>query len=461
MKKTLMCLFALVCLIASTYAPRPAEAQGADDYWPHWRGPNADGSAPNANPPTEWSEEKNVRWKAAVPGKGSATPIVWGDMVIVQTAVPTGQQVATAGEQPTEPQSEGGRRRRGPAGIAPDGVLQFTVIAFDRSTGAELWKTVVSEGVPHEGTHPTGTWASASPVTDGERIYSFFGSRGLYCLDLEGKVIWDRDFGDMQIRLGFGEGASPVLAGDRVIVNWDHEGPSFIAALDKLTGQEVWRTERDEITSWSTPLVVTVDGRQQVITSATGKVRSYDVSTGELIWESTGMTLNAIPTPVAADGIAYVTSGFRGNALLAVRLSGARGDVTGSDAIVWSHDRDTPYTPSPLLYRGVLYFLKSNNGILSAFEAATGEPLFPTRRIDGVPNVYASPVGAANRIYVTGREGTVAVLEHGTEARVLAVNTLDDGFDASPALVDGEIYLRGRESLYCIADDAAGDREER
>jgi outer membrane protein assembly factor BamB len=235
------------------------------------------------------------------------------------------------------------------------------------------------------------------------------------------------------------------------VVNWDHEGESFIAALDKRTGKERWRVPRDEKTSWSTPLIVENGGRAQVITSATSRVRSYDLATGELIWQASGMTANAIPTPVYADGLVFLTSGFRGNALMAVKLAEARGDITNSPAVVWRYDRDTPYVPSPLLYGEELYFLKSNNGILSAFEAKTGKKLYGEQRLEGVPNVYASPVGAGGRIYVAGRDGGVAVVQQGPEFKLLALNRLDDGFDASPVPVDDELYLRGRKYLYRIS----------
>ena len=288
-------------------------------------------------------------------------------------------------------------------------------------------------------------------MTDGEHVWAYFGSRGLYCLDLDGNLIWERDLGDMRTRRAFGEGSSPALHGDTLVVNWDHEGDSFIVALDKLTGEEIWRRDRDEVTSWSTPLVVEHENRLQVVVSATGRVRGYDLESGADVWQAGGMTVNVIPTPVHVDGVVLVTSGFRGTALLAIRLDGATGDVTGSESILWSLDRDTPYTPSPLLYGRRLYLLKTNDGILSGFDALTGEKSFGPTRLEGVSNVYASPVGAAGRVYVVGRDGGAVVLADGPELEVLAVNELDDGFDATPALVDGEMYLRGRRHLYRIS----------
>ncbi len=433
-------------LLSHLFATPVAAESTADSYWPQWRGPQLTGVAPEADPPTVWSEGKNVAWKIEIPGKGSASPIVWDDNVYVLTAVPFGEPVAP--ETPLEG-SQGGRR---PRGIQPSQAQQFTILAIRRADGGIAWQKILREAVPHEGTHATATWASNSPVTDGEHIFAYFGSHGLYCLDMQGNLIWEKDLGDMQTRRAFGEGSSPALFGDTIVVNWDHEGDSFIVALDKATGEEIWRRDRNEITSWSTPLVVTHENRQQAIVSATDRVRSYDLESGKVLWEVGGMTVNVIPTPVHIDGLVVVTSGFRGNALLAIRLAGASGDLTGSDSIVWSLDKDTPYTPSPLLYGEQLFFTKTNDGILSSYNAVTGEHYFGPVRLNDVPNIYASPVGAAGRVYFAGRDGATVVLERGPDFKVLATNELDDGFDASPALVDKEIYLRGKSHLYRISE---------
>ncbi len=432
----LMAALALAAGVAGAAPPGSSDVEGG---WPAWRGPSRTGSAPAGNPPIEWSETKNVRWKKAVPGLGLSSPIVWGDRLFLTTAVPTGEKVGNA--------PPAGRRD----GVPPDRVLSYEVLALDRADGSTAWKRSVRTEAPHEGTHPDGAWAAGSPVTDGEVLIAFFGSRGLYAFDLDGAELWRRDFGDMRTRLGFGEGSSPALHGDRVFVIWDHEDDSFMFALDKMTGEEIWRRDRDEMTAWTTPLVVVHGGRTQVVTSATNRVRSYDADTGEPIWEATGMTLNAIPSPVYEDGVVYLTSGFRGSKLLAVRLDGAEGDVTGTENVVWSVDRDTPYVPSPLLHDGVIYFTKSNSGILSAFDAGTGEALYANQRLGAVRNVYASPVGVGDRVYFASRDGEFLVARAGPTFEVLAENELDDRFDASPAIVGDEIYLRGRGNLYCIA----------
>jgi outer membrane protein assembly factor BamB len=405
------------------------QAQG----WPEWRGPNGTGVAPGATPPVEWSEGKNVRWKVEIPGRGSASPIVWQDRVYVLTAIPA------EGDPGARPATVKGRNR-------------YVVMALDRKTGKTVWERTAREEAPHEGTHNQfGTYASSSAVTDGQVLIASFESRGIYAYDLSGKKLWEVDLGDKTMRNEFGEGSTPALHGDTVVIVWDNQGESFIVALDKTTGKERWRANRDEIDSWATPLVVEVNGGAQVITSGMRRVRSYDLASGKIVWEMAGLTMNPIPSPVYADGVVYLMSGFRGNSLKAVRLADAKGDITDTPAILWTFDRDTPYVPSPLLYDGTLYFLKGNTGVLSAFDAKTGKPHYQLQRIEGVPNVFSSPVGADGRVYVAGQDGGIAVIKHGPTYEVLATNKLDDKFDASPALVDGEIYLRGYRYLYSVA----------
>ena len=421
-------------LTAVLYAADPA----AERFWPQWRGPHATGVAPHAKPPLEWSETKNVRWKIEIPGRGSSSPIVWGNQIFLTTAVPAGVSLAES-HQP-----------RG--GVTPRVPHRFIVMAIDRATGKVLWERVAKEEAPHEASHQdNGTWAASSAVTDGEHVIASFESRGIFAYDLKGNPVWQVDFGDKQMRNEFGEGSTPALHGNHLVVVWDHLGGSFIAALDKRTGKELWRQKRDEIDTWATPLVVDHGGRRQVIVPGMNRLRSYDLQSGAVVWHTAGLTMNPIPSPVAGDGMVFATSGFRGNSLKAIRLAGAKDDITGTPAVAWTLDRDTPYVPSPLLYNGVLYILKTNNGLLSAFDAKSGTPHYQLQRLDKAPNVFASPVGAAERVYIAGRDGTTVVLRHGRTFDVLAENTLDDGFDASPALVDDQIFLRGYKYLYAIA----------
>jgi outer membrane protein assembly factor BamB len=459
--------------------------------WHRWRGPNADGVAPHADPPITWDEATNVRWKVEIPGLGSSTPIVWGDQVFVLTAIktdrggappaaadtddpapsrPRAREAARRGDgentqaqagtikqgRPGPPRGRSGRGGRGSA--APTNVYQFVVLSFDRRTGERKWQHTANETVPHEGFREgDNTFASGSPVTDGRYLYASFGSYGVYCYDLEGKPIWNRDLGDMQTRNGFGEGSSPALYGNRLIVPWDHEGQSAIYCLDAESGETIWEARRDESTAWATPLVIEHGGRTQVVTNATNRSRSYDLNTGELLWECGGQTANAIPSPVSAGNLVYCMSGFRGSAVFAIPLDAA-GDLTGGAKVSWYHDGQTsyrpgtPYVPSPLLYGDLLYFTKSNNAILSCLKAETGEVVFDNERIAGLGTLYASPVAAADRVYLVDRDGTTVVFKRGASFEVLATNKLDDSIDASPALVGNEIFLRGKKYLYCIAE---------
>jgi outer membrane protein assembly factor BamB len=413
-------------LLAAVQLPAGAQ-KNTGTFWPQWRGPEANGVSRTATPPTEWSETTNVRWKVELPGRGASTPVIWGDRLYLSTAVPI--------------EGTGHRVRH-----------RFAVLALNRKDGSIAWERTAREEAPHEGTHHEfGTMASPSPVTDGEHVIASFESRGLYAFDMNGTPVWQKDLGDKSMRNEFGEGSSPALHKDTLFVVWDHQGESFIVALNKRTGDELWRARRDEIDSWATPLVVETGGAAQVITGAMQKVRAYDARSGKVLWETAGLTMNPIPSPVHGDGLVFLMSGFRGNSLKAIRLDGARGDITGTPNVAWTLERDTPYVPSPLLYDGILYFLKSNNGLLSALDARTGKPHYQAQRIEAVPNVFASPVGAAGRVYILGQQGTTVVLKHGPALEVLGTNTLDDRFDASPALVDREMYLRGYRFLYAIA----------
>jgi outer membrane protein assembly factor BamB len=335
---------------------------------------------------------------------------------------------------------------------------QYKLLAINRADGTLAWERVAREETPHEASHQdNGTWASSSAITDGQHVIAPFESRGIYCYDMNGTLVWQKDLGDKKMRNEFGEGSTPALHGNTVVVVWDHfiPGGSFVVALDKRTGNELWRVERDEIDTWATPLIVEHDGRAHVVVPGMNRLRSYDLRTGEVIWETAGLTMNPIPSPVAADGMVFATSGFRGNSLKAICLTGAKGDITGTFNVVWTLDRDTPYVPSPLLYDGLLYILKTNNGLLSAFDATSGKPHYQLQRLEQAANVFASPVGAAGRVYIAGRDGTTVVLKHGPTFEILAENTLDDGFDASPAVVDRELYLRGYRYLYAIGASGA------
>ena len=257
----------------------------------------------------------------------------------------------------------------------------------------------------------------------------------------------------MQPLHGHGEGSSPALYGDTLIVNCDHEGQSFVAALDKRSGEVRWKIDRNEVTSWATPIIVKQDGEPQVIVSGTNRMRGYDLETGNLLWECGGLSSNIVASPVYSDGMVFAGSSYEKRSLLALRLDGAKGDITGTNRVAWTRNHGTPYVPSPLLYGDSLYFLGHYQGIMSRVHARTGEDSPGAFRLAGIQDVYASPVGTADRVYITDRDGTTLVISHAAKPKVLAENRLDDRVNASASIAGGELFIRGERYLYCIAEE--------
>ncbi len=451
----------------------------ADEFakqWHQFRGPTGNGVAIDANPPIKWSPE-DAKWKVKIPGLGVSTPIVWDDKIILLTAIKTDrvgegveadaaaaaesapreagqQQQREARQRQDRRPGEGQRqeRQRGPDrrdAEAPMNYYEFTVICIDRTSGDTLWSTKVHEAVPHSSVHKTNTFASGSPTTDGKHIWASFNSYGLYCLDMEGNVKWERQLGKMQTRGNFGEGASPALYKDTLVLNWDHEGDSFIEAMDAMTGETKWRKDRDEATSWSTPLIVEYNDQIQVVTNGARRVRSYDLSTGDTIWECGGQTGNPIPTPMTFEDVAVCMTGFRTQAAMAIPLN-SQGDVTGTDQVVWSRDDIGAYVPTGVLYKGSIYTTKLTSAVLVVIDAKTGETIVDQSRLNGIQSLYASLVAANDHIYVTGRDGTTLVLKHGDELDIVATNELDEPVDATPAIVGNQIFIRSHDHLYCF-----------
>ena len=421
-------------------------AFAGDDDWSKWRGPNNDGMA-RGDAPVEWSASKNIAWKVTIPGRGFSSPILWGDKIFLTTAVPTGVEASA------QPREGGGRGAGGGAGAGKE--HKFIVMCLDRKTGKTIWERVATTATPHEGYHGRyGSFASNTPATDGKYLFAFFGSRGLYTYDVDGKLIWKKDFQPMRMRLQFGEGVAPVVDSNTLYLKFDQEQGSHMLALDKVTGKELWRVDREEQSSWSEPLVLTHNGRKQVIVSASNKVRAYDPANGNVIWETKGLGSNVIPAPVTTAGMVYVMSGHREPNLLAVKL-GREGDLTGTDAIAWTNDRGNSYTAAPVLHDGKLYFI-SDNGMLSCLNAASGAAYYKQQRLPKPYNFKSSPVGANGKLYLATEEGDVVVVKMGEKYEVLATNTIaDDMYIATPAIAGASIYLRGHNAqgnstLYCI-----------
>jgi outer membrane protein assembly factor BamB len=422
-----------------------ADDNSGTGYWPQWRGPLQTGESPDGKPPVQWTSTDNIAWKTKIPGRGHSTPIVWGELVFLTTAIPVGDKL------PPKLSGRPGEHDNLPV----DSRYQFAVLAINRNTGNVAWQKTVHEALPIEAGHQTASLASNSAATDGEHLYAFFGSHGLYCLDYQGNVAWQRDFGVQHSKHGHGEGCSPALFGDYLAVNWDHEGQSFLVVLDKRTGKDVWRKDRREDTSWSSPIVVTHQGRQQLIVCGTNRVRGYDLQTGDTIWECGGMSSNIVATPVYSSGIVYVGSSYEKRVLMAINIDGASGDVTNSAHVLWTRTRGTPYVPSLLLVNQSLYFLTHYQNIITRIDGPTGRDSPGPIRLGALGNIYASPVSAAGHIYVTDLEGNTMVVTAAEVPRVVSANALNENVNASLAIAGSEIFIRGVDHLYCIA---AGSR---
>ena len=437
---------AITGLILSFLAGGYALAADAPDAWPRFRGPDFNGVA-RGDAPLSWSDKDHIAWKVPVPGRGNSSPVIWGDRLFLTTAVATGNAAAPA--TPATP-ARGGRGAYGGGG-GPQVEQKFLVLAFDRHTGKQVWERTATVTTPHEGFHQQyGSFASPSVMVDATHAIAFFGSRGVYCYTHQGQLVWQKDFGvQMRMPMAFGEGSSPALDGDKLVLLFDHQGESFLVALDKNTGRELWRTPRPSGATYSSPMVVAVAGNKQVLVAATRFVAGYDLETGKLIWQTRGLGSNVIPMPVVSDGIAIVMSGHQSPNLMAIRL-GREGDLTGTDAILWQNQRGNSYTPSPVLSAGKLYVL-TDNGTISCFDFKTGRPFYTQTRLPGSHSFKASPVAANGKLYLAAEDGDVVVLKMGETFEVLATNTLaDQVFIATPAIMDGAIYLRGQNTLFCI-----------
>lgn len=433
--------FLLLISVSVTVA---AQSVGSDSdlNWTQWRGPDANGTAAlSARPPVEWDPNSNIRWTAKLAGEGGSTPIVYDNQIFILSAEATNRKA----EKPpvTDEASQT---------TPPDVYYRFWVTSIDRVTGKTIWQQLATQQVPHAGKHKTNTYASGSPTTDGERLYASFGSQGIYCYTLTGEIVWQKDLGDMTTRFGWGEAVTPVLAGNLLIVNWDHEQGSFITGLDKISGKEVWKVDRPkEVTSWNTPLVVDHGGRKMVIVNGTERARAYDVQSGEELWACGGQTVNAIPCPVRFEDTVICMSGYRGSFAASIPLD-AKGDITGTSQIKWKVEQGTPYVPSPALSGTRLYFTGINADILSCIDARNGEPLAARKRLSGVASLYSSPLVAAGHVYFVGREGTTVVIKDDDLLETVAVNKLPGTFDASPVAVGNDLLLRSWDTLYCIGN---------
>jgi outer membrane protein assembly factor BamB len=449
MNKTHWKAAATLALVATTLPlgqvhADPFEASRPNN-WHHWRGPDANGVSTTAKPPVQWSPGNNIQWKTPVEGNGSSTPIIWGNKLFILTAINTGEVNSTLPRPEDQPKRVFGITH-------PNTSYEFVVLCLDRDTGKVLWQQLATKLIPHEGAHGDNNFASASPTTDGERLYCWFGSAGLFCFDLDGNKLWERSLGKIKMGASLGEGCSPVIHEDKLVIVRDHSRQSSIEVLNAKNGKSLWKVDRHEGNTWATPAIFTDNGRTQVITTASGKIRSYDLDTGKVIWKCAGLTGNAIPCPVVEGGTVYCMTGYKGYSLMAIPLN-AKGDITGSDKILWTKRRGTPHVPSPILYDGLLYFTQSNQALLSCVNAKNGKTYIDRTRLKGLTNIYASPVGADGKIYLSDRSGVTLVLNRSHELKVIAKNELNEQIVSSPALAGRQLFIRGKTHLYGIAQE--------
>jgi outer membrane protein assembly factor BamB len=408
----------------------------APDHWPQFRGPDASGVAEDKRLPERWSETENVAWKTAIPGVGWSSPVVWGDRIFVTSVIPMVEQ-----EKPRTGIYLDGRRVK-----PPPGEHRWMVYCIDFETGKIRWEREVHRSVPKSARHLKNSFASETPVTDGERVYAYFGNVGVFAFDMDGKPLWSEPFGPFESRTGWGTAASPVLHDGRLYIVCDNEEKSFLVAFEAKTGKQAWRVERDEKSSWATPHIWQHDGKTEIVTNASHRIRSYDLD-GKLLWELGGASSIAIPTPLSRFGMVYVSSGYVQDEIrpvFAIRPGGT---------IAWSLPHGGPYNTSPLIY-GDYYYTLFDRGFFTAHDARTGKEIYGKVRIHPTSGAFtASPWAYNGKIFALSEDGVTFVIQAGPEYRLLATNPLDEMTLATPAIARGSLFIRTASRLYRIRED--------
>ena len=419
----------------------------SSDQWPQFRGPQSTGVADDPNLPDTWSTTRNVVWKTEIPGSGWSSPVVWGNRIFLTSVIST-----VSPEAPKKGLYFGGNRE----GIPTD-EHRWMVYAVDWKTGKIIWEREVHRGAPTSSHHLKNTYASETPVTDGERVYAYFGNLGLFVFNMEGKQVWSQPWGPFRTRYGWGTASSPVLYKDRIYVVNDNDEKSFLAVLDKLTGKQIWRVERDEASNWSTPYIWESGKRTEIITSGTRKIRSYDLD-GTVLWELGGMSSIVIPTPFSQHGLLFLASGYVGDQVRPVYAvkAGAHGDIslkegeTSNEYIAWYQRQAGPYNPSPLVY-GDYYYTLLDRGVFTCHDARTGREIYGKQRIDPEASAFtASPWAANGKIFALSEDGDTFVIQAGNEFKVLGKNPLDEMCMATPAIARGSLIIRTATKLFRI-----------
>ena len=417
-----------------------------DTNWPQWRGPDGQGVSAEKNLPVEWSATKNIKWKTPIEGRGHSSPIVWGRKIFLTTAL-DGEVVAGRTAGVTH------KLLDGTDFVHPDAVganlkHTFKVVCLDRDSGKILWERVAYEGPVYDSRHRKASFASSTPATDGKSVFAFFGAEGLYAYDYSGKLIWKQNLGKLGTA-SVGYGVSPILYQNLVIMQCDESGGnSFMAAFDKKTGQEAWRTLRKVDVTWSTPVLVHTAKGIELVAAAAEAIIAYDPLTGNELWRHKGLESNAVPTPVVSNDLVVLTSGSPNKIALALKAGGS-GDVTGTSQLVWTYNKGTAYVPSPILY-GEYVYLTTDRGLLTCLDAKTGKTEYEGARVPVPATFTASPIAYEGKILMTSEDGETFVVKAGPTHEILRTNSVGEPVYASPAIADGRIFIRGEKNLFAI-----------
>ena len=441
----LVLAIALICLSSQS-----TKAQN----WPSFRGPNASGVAEGTKPPVSWDVDKsqNVLWKTFVPGLSHSSPIVWDNRIFVITAISSDSTASFIA------------KARGIALSSDETKHTWIIYAMDKRTGRVLWERKAYEGVPRAKRHVKATQANSTPVTDGCYVVALFGSEGLACYDFDGKLLWKQDLGVLNPGLwddptsSWGHSSSPVIYRDLVIVQADGHKQSFIATFNLKDGKQAWRVERNEITSWTTPTIYQGKNRTELVANGGRFIRGYDPLTGKELWRfSDNDTQVKMQAPQIANDLIYITGGYPAGRAMYVFRPGAVGDISlksGEDKnafLAWSSTSGSPYTPTPIIY-GDLFYVLADNGVLSAYEAKTGERVYQQR----IPSSFsASPVAADGRLYLASEDGDVFVVKAGRQYELLAKNVMGQPLMATPAITQGMLIIRGENMIYALGERMA------
>ena len=438
------------CLLAVAVLTPFSSDAAPKNNWTQWRGPEGNGISVETNLPAEWSDTKNIKWKVPIAGRGHSSPVVWDNRIFLTTDI---EGEVVPGAKAVE-HIDSGKPFKHPDSVGADRKHSFKVLCIDRATGKTVWEKTAYEGTVYDDRHRKSSFASPTPATDGTYVFAYFGTEGLYCYDFNGKQIWKVMPGSIAT-FGMGTGTSPVLFEDAVILQCDEDNgeKSFIVALDKKTGKELWKTPRKVQASWSTPLIVRYGQRTELITSGNELIISYDPKTGKELWRTKGHSSNAIATPLAGNGMVFVYAGFPVKKTLAITLGGS-GDLSDTKSIVWQYEKGTAYVPSSILYGEYLYLL-SDRGIITCVEAKTGKLIYEGGRIPIPATFTASPVAFDGKILLTSEDGDTFVIKAGPKHEVIATNSIGEPVYASPAISDGMIFIRGERNLYCIDKEKA------